>query len=266
MRKVDIVEPTDDKWKKWCAEGERLRDEHIAAHARDEAFQISDRQYKGQKARYEKWFNGKCAYCEERVATNQYGPIEHYRPKRAVKDERGASVTRAENGALRQHPGYFWLAYDWRNLLYSCTLCNGNQGQGKGNKFPVSGDRSWAHDDDIAEEPMLLHPVFDDPVKHIEFDPKKGGLKALSDRGQATIDILGLNLRDLPRHRKDAYNDTVEKFHKRFNELPNPSDDDLLRIVEGLRDDEFRAFTLAICDAVKVCARQALEKKSIPTG
>ena len=43
----------------------------------------------------------KCAYCETNV-TKRYNDVEHFRPKKT----------------------YYWLGHDWRNLLYSCDLCN----------------------------------------------------------------------------------------------------------------------------------------------
>ena len=59
----------------------------------------------------EKLFEQKCAYCETKIGVNADWDVEHYRPKGRV----------TENTA---HPGYYWLAYDWDNLLPSCAFCN----------------------------------------------------------------------------------------------------------------------------------------------
>ncbi|MEF9674035.1 hypothetical protein QNM99_25505 [Pseudomonas sp. PCH446] len=37
--------------------------------------------------------------------------VEHYRPKGAVSED-------------ASHPGYWWVAMDWDNLLPSCIDCN----------------------------------------------------------------------------------------------------------------------------------------------
>ena len=80
----------------------------------------------------------KCAYCEYRLSRTDWD-VDHYRPKARVygRDD---------------HPGYYWLAYEWDNLLPACKHCNqlrsdpptlGNlgrtRGRGKGDKFPPSG-------------------------------------------------------------------------------------------------------------------------------
>jgi hypothetical protein len=43
-----------------------------------------------------------------------------------------------------EHPGYYWLAYEWTNLLPSCYDCNSfrrhgtmKAGPGKNERFPV---------------------------------------------------------------------------------------------------------------------------------
>ena len=63
------------------------------------------------KRRLEDLFHGKCAYCESFYAAQAPVDIEHYRPKGAVEDD-------------PDHPGYWWLAMAWENLLPSCIDCN----------------------------------------------------------------------------------------------------------------------------------------------
>ena len=57
---------------------------------------------------------GRCAYCEGRNSAGEFGDAEHYRPKGEV----------TENRKPISHPGYYWLAYEWYNLLLSCKKCN----------------------------------------------------------------------------------------------------------------------------------------------
>ncbi len=90
----------------------------------------------------------KCAYCEAKV---EQGHVEHYRPKFS----------------------YYWLAYSWDNLLYSCPTCN----QFKGSHFDISGtmpDPPTLTDDlsginvwssqkyDSQEKPKMLNPERDE--------------------------------------------------------------------------------------------------------
>src|SRR5260370_20134326 len=99
--------------------------------------------YRALKACLIEYFSGKCAYCESEFTSVAWGDVEHYRPKRGVTGE--------------NHAGYYWLAYEPRNLLPSCQKCN--QGNGKRNYFPVAGVRAERSEDDLAAElPLLLNP------------------------------------------------------------------------------------------------------------
>ena len=56
----------------------------------------------------------KCAFCEVNL-DSQHGEIEHFRPKKMFKQNPEDS---------RHYPGYYWLSYNWDNLLLSCITCN----------------------------------------------------------------------------------------------------------------------------------------------
>ena len=92
-------------------------------------------------------FNQKCAYCERR-RYKEATDAEHYRPKGGVKHARfqGDSPVQitGPDGVARPHPGYFWLALDWHNLLPACGGCNSRKG--KLNQFPVAKSHSWLPD------------------------------------------------------------------------------------------------------------------------
>ena len=45
---------------------------------------------------------GKCCFCEK-MQNDEYGAVEHYRPKGGFKAKRKDRITK---------PGYFWLCYD----------------------------------------------------------------------------------------------------------------------------------------------------------
>lgn len=59
----------------------------------------------------------KCAYCEKPEEQAKYRDAEHFRPKSL----------------------YWWLAWTWENLLFSCMDCNREH---KGEEFPLVDERS----------------------------------------------------------------------------------------------------------------------------
>lgn len=70
-------------------------------------------------------YGNKCAYCESLLEISGYKRIDHYRPKEKIKDIHG--------NKLNNHKGYFWLAYEWSNLVPCCEICNG----AKSDYFPL---------------------------------------------------------------------------------------------------------------------------------
>ena len=140
----------------------------------------------------------KCCYCERKREKNRESDIEHFRPK--------AEVTEADSS----HMGYWWLAYIWENLLFSCRYCNQ---QFKKNHFPIPNESKRAHAPSHSldgEEAFLIDPVHDDPERHICFDwyqkPDSKGVtltyvRDRTEKGRRTIEIAGLNGGDLPVER-----------------------------------------------------------------
>ena len=162
----------------------------------------------------EKLFEQKCAYCESKIGINADWDVEHYRPKGKV----------AKNSA---HPGYYWLAYTWSNLLPSCAFCNQRRhdrasltegagpAAGKMDQFPleIEQDRCMSHTGDLSiERPMLLNPCVDEPELHIAFDPN-GSAIGLTERGQKTIEICHLNRKRLRDDRLEIL-DAVKQLIK----------------------------------------------------
>lgn len=140
-------------------------------------------------------FYGKCAWCESRLGSTTPGDICQYRPKRSIAE----SPT---------HPGYWWLANRWENLLLSCPDCNRTRrhegvASGKANRFPLDDETKRAFDigEEIQEKPLLLDPTVDNPTDHLVFD-RKGQVFSDTLRGQMTITILGLNRPSLVMARK----------------------------------------------------------------
>ena len=127
--------------------------------------------------------HAKCCYCEGKFEAQASGDVEHYRPK---------TCSRQNQKTKPDYPGYWWLAYEWYNLYYSCENCNR---AGKKNLFPLADAalRARSPEDRIDNEgPMLLDPGGDDdPRNHIRF--RGAACYALTPQGQATIDLIKLS-------------------------------------------------------------------------
>lgn len=104
---------------------------------------------------YSTFSNGKCWYVEcKNPGTDD--DIDHFRPKLGVKEE-------------PTHSGYYWLAFDWKNLRLSCHRANrpriNPEGQGTGGKaghFPLVNPERRVFDQDSPisnEVPALLDPT-----------------------------------------------------------------------------------------------------------
>ncbi|MNT06512.1 hypothetical protein D3C72_1411790 [compost metagenome] len=68
------------------------------------------------------------------------------------------------------YPGYYWLAYDWDNFLFSCAICNQRH---KKNIFPLinPGSRAKNHHSSIKfEKPFFIDPSKENPKFLIKFN------------------------------------------------------------------------------------------------
>lgn len=135
----------------------------------------------------------KCCYCEGRFRGLAAGDVEHFRPK--------AFSQQAQRSA-RLYPGYYWLAYNWNNLLFSCQTCNRSH---KRNLFPLSNPsrrvQKRTHSTS-REKPLLIDPSGpDDPRDHIRFYQEVP--RGVTRRGQTTIELLKLDRSDLNDRRRE---------------------------------------------------------------
>ena len=160
------------------------------------------------KMALERLFYDKCAYCESKITATADWDVEHFRPKGRVAER-------------EDHPGYYWLTYDWENLFPSCQHCNqrrrdrprwGDSSEsvsgGKVDQFPLFDEatRAMSPFDDVREEDtLLIDPCSDDPDDYLGYDPT-GQLFALQGNpyGDATIDVMNLNRSRLRASRADA--------------------------------------------------------------
>lgn len=101
----------------------------------------------------------KCCFCERKFEC-KYSTIEHFRPRTKAERAAGSSW------------GYWWLAYELKNLYFCCQICNNL----KSNFFPlvpgseelVPREKPWESRD--QEKPLLLDPGFDEPEEHLTFE------------------------------------------------------------------------------------------------
>lgn len=134
----------------------------------------------------------KCAFCESRIGDD--GDVEHFRPKAAVRQDAGTALVRS---------GYYWLAYDWDNLLLSCGPCNQRH---KGNLFPLADPaaRCRTHRGDVAAEaPLFLNPAQENPQEYLGFRDEIVFAIDGNARGEVTIHALGLNRLSLAERRRE---------------------------------------------------------------
>jgi len=150
-------------------------------------------------------YKNKCAICErERGMELQ---VDHFRPKKQRNNKTEIKYNQ---------PGYYWLAYEWFNLIPLCSYCNIN----KSNKFPLS---TWDNTNRISdhlnihtiagfnsynlnwlqkhENPLLINPEYEiHPERHFSFRID-GRIIGQTDEGVETINICKLNRKDLKRER-----------------------------------------------------------------
>jgi len=133
----------------------------------------------------------KCCFCERIIGNN--GDVEHFRPKGAYQQAKGEPP---------QYPGYYWLAYKWKNLYLSCSSCNQRL---KKNLFPLEDPnrRATDHQQRISKErPMFIDCGKENPEEFIGFNAEFAYAIDENPRGQITIDYLNLNSPDLIEARR----------------------------------------------------------------
>lgn len=149
-------------------------------------------------------FHGKCGYCEIKIDYPELGTVDRYRPNNGVRDK----------NEFHQDL-YWWLTFEWDNLIYCCKECN----QYKGNYFPIKGRRALNEKDDYENEHrMLLNPYLDETDKHLNYlHSNDGHIDALTDEGNQTIELLRLNRTNLLEGRKKARKEIIDAVESLIN-------------------------------------------------
>lgn len=157
--------------------------------------------HKSVKSKLKKAQHNKCCFCEK-GQDDEFGAVEHYRPKGGYKSTKEETLNK---------PGYYWLAYTWTNLFFVCSACNSVSN--KGNLFPLVHElkRAKSHNEDESlETPLLLNPSGEmDPRDHIYFTGSLPNPKDNSIYGKKTIEICGLD-REALITKRDELLDNIE--------------------------------------------------------
>jgi uncharacterized protein (TIGR02646 family) len=174
---------------------------------------------------FDRFSHGKCWYVEcKNPGTDD--DIDHYRPKSGVKE-------------APDHPGYYWLAFEWTNLRLSCHRANrprvnvetGDTG-GKAEHFPLINPsaRAFGPADHLTSEiPALLDPTNPhDPVilsfkpnGEVDLSPDYRGDSVAEAKFDASRIYLHLNW---PKFRDDRvllYNNVRRTIGRGVREAPS---------------------------------------------
>jgi hypothetical protein len=240
-------------------------------------------------------FYQKCAYCEREIS-GYYGDAEHYRPKGAVKRKTQAGSFEQVHGEVldprqdrivtKSHPGYFWLAYDWRNLVPSCVYCN--SGEGKNERFDAQHyfvmvkcdqaevdalppsqkprqSKKWPGyyyltpaGLDARESPLLLNPLNAsgerDPRKHIRFG-SRGTVAAVDESmlGRTSIETFQLQSEKLRIARQKAQEEFRSKYYDAMRKFDpsNPRQSEAWKVLEEYSRGRW-PFSAAAIDYLKI--------------
>ncbi|MFD4643870.1 HNH endonuclease [Lentzea sp. NPDC058436] len=155
---------------------------------------------------------GTCMYCGESRGTD----IDHFEP-------------------IARNP---LRTFDWLNHLLACSTCNSHQ---KRDQFPV----------DDAGDPLLIDPTAEDPFDHLLLTLSAGEYFPLSAKGEATIEVCGLNKRGLPKGRMHARKVVSSVLRDWDRARAGSRSDEMLEHVQTVRDQPF-------ADVCQSMLRQAL--------
>ncbi|KAB8153579.1 TIGR02646 family protein [Kordia sp. TARA_039_SRF] len=240
---VDIPEILADGSEKLKKELEKAIAHYADPNKRTKAFKFRVYSHEDVKKALIKMGKGKCAYCESDILATYVGDIEHFRPKGEIEELKATGNSK---------PGYYWLAADWDNLLFSCRNCNQKSKQatatvaeaksmGKMNQFPLFDEnhRVRSHEDDIEEEEkvrLLLNPCKENPEDYFKYDINSGVIKPkkrkkfLKERALSSIKVFALQRVPLVMEREkkailiSAQMQRVEEAFINYNDFINDAE------------------------------------------
>lgn len=199
--------------------------------------------HKQVKRRLIKIQHGKCCFCEVFISHSP-GDVEHFRPKgRYRKDERSGF----------SYPGYFWLAYDWENLLLCCEICNRSF---KKNFFPLHDENKRVHfpnTDCTLEGPLFLNPFVDKPEDLITYIGTEPFPVNNNLRAKKTIKYVGLKnkkRKGLNEDRLTHYN-RIKKVYEIYMDLPQGEQKAKAKEILDLASSPSSEYSVMIKAAIK---------------
>lgn len=171
----------------------------------------------------------KCWYSEAALQECE-GHVEHYRPKRRLSGT--------------AHAGYWWLAFDWKNLRLAHPTVNRRKTDyltgklvGKGSYFPLRDEatRAVSSAQQLQEEPVLLDPVVPSDTRLLCFAEASGAPRPrysaekdpwLNSRAARSIDYYHLDEGTWNAKRADLMAE-VKKLCEQLEDLAveSPRDD-----------------------------------------
>lgn len=208
MRRVIICgTPPQD----WIDDAQAVTDQLRTATTKAEREEIIDKkQGLWRDDRIRDWllkqFNNKCWYTEAYESISSIH-VDHYRPKGRVRDLDG-----------KEHDGYWWLAFNWKNYRICGQLINIK----KSDIFPMTeGSRATSKDGELLlklEAPVIIDPR-EEATRLISYEKDEDACIAIpsadiSDRerlrAEKTIEFLGLNrLTRLNQKRANFWDDCL---------------------------------------------------------
>ncbi|GAA3056734.1 HNH endonuclease [Actinokineospora globicatena] len=118
------------------------------------------------------------------------------------------------------------LAFAWHNHLLACSVCNSHH---KRDQFPR----------DARGKPLLLDPTVDDPFEHLALSLTLGRYRPLTERGEVTEQVCGLNRDILTRGRQQA-RITLGFLFERWETAERVDDGETMRrVIRTVREQPF---------------------------
>jgi hypothetical protein len=200
--------------------------------------------------------SNRCWYCESRELRSDM-PVDHFRPKNRVEEEKVRVKLPGKNKHTWQYPheGYWWLAFSASNYRYSCTFCNsrrvdvvGGTDGGKQDHFPLLPGSTRAKceaDNHDLEKPALLDPCVEHDPELLTFLDSGRPLPSRSqeqdpiahERAVASIRLYHLDHASLVAERKQLWarvNALVDRG-SRIISRHGPADPSLTDVKQDLR-------------------------------
>lgn len=210
--------------KAWLKKAELLTkqlEQESDSTKRNEIIKKNETFWKDIKPHLEKLSHKKCWYSEAGEKYSYYH-IDHFRPKK-----------RAIGLDKKDHGGYWWLTFDWKNY----RLCGSVGNTSKGDQFYVRHNKAMCHADDLDDEIIcFLDPVDEEDVLKITFTDNGEMVPTDRDdnswdneRANYTIKHLNLNYEPLKEARRELWDDIknrifeIDNLMDKQNQSPSSS-------------------------------------------